>query len=140
MWPLSIYNIPFSKIEEFQRLITAKLKKWLGLPRQLTVDAIYSRSNKLQLPFTALTEEVKVTKARNLITFQEAKDPCVRNANIQVDAGRKANTKQEIEDARFRLKMRDIAGIANKGREGLGLSKRQYYCRSSQRNKRKLRN
>ena len=34
--------------------------------------------------------------------------------------------------------MRDIAGIANKGREGLGMSKRQYYCKSNQRDKRTL--
>ena len=138
MWPISIYNIPYTRIEEIQRLITAKLKKWLGLPRSLTVDAIYSRSNKLQLPFTSLMEEVKVTKARNLITFQEAKDPCIRNADIKVDSGRKANTKLEVEQARSRLKMRDIAGIANKGREGLGLSKRQYYCKSNQRDKRTM--
>ena len=34
--------------------------------------------------------------------------------------------------------MRDIAGIANKGREGLGLSKRQYYCKSSKRDQRTM--
>ena len=138
MWPLCMYNIPFSKVEEIQRLITAKLKKWLGLPRSLTVDAIYSTTNKLQLPFTALTEEVKVTKARSLITLQDAKDPCVRKANIKVDGGRKANTKREVDEARSRLRMRDIAGIANKGREGLGLSKRQYYCKSSKRDQRTM--
>ena len=109
MWPLSIYNVPYSKVEEIQRLITAKLKKWLGLPKSLTVDAIYSTSNKLQLPFSSLLEEVKVSKARNLISFQEANDPCVRNANIQVDGGRKANTKLDVEDARSRLRMKDIA-------------------------------
>ena len=34
--------------------------------------------------------------------------------------------------------MRDIAGIANKGREGLGLSKRQYYAKSNQQEKRTM--
>ena len=34
--------------------------------------------------------------------------------------------------------MRDIAGIASKGKEGLGLSKRQYYYKSSQRDKSKM--
>ena len=81
---------------------------------------------------------MKVTKARSLITFQEAKDPCVRNADIKVDGGRKANTKQEIEEARSRLRIRDIAGIANKGKEGLGLNKRQYYCKSNQKDRRKM--
>ena len=119
-------------------MITAKLKEWLGLPRSLTVDALYSKSNKLQLPFTSLMEEVKVTKARHLISFQEAKDPCIRYANINVDRGRKANTKQNVEEARSRLRIRDIAGIANKGREGLGMSKRQYFCKSNQSEKRTM--
>ena len=138
MWPLCIYNVPYSKVEEVQKQITAKLKKWLGLPKSLTVDAIYATSSKLQLPFTSLVEEVKVTKARTLISFQEAKDPCVSNADIQVDGGRKANTKSEVEDARSRLRMKDIAGIANIGREGLGLSKRQYYCKSNKRDQRTM--
>ena len=138
LWPLCIYNVPYSKVEGIQRLITVKLKKWLGLPRSLTVDAIYSNSSKLQLPFTSLIEEVKVTKARKLISFQEAKDPCVRNADIKVDSGRKANTKLEVEESRSRLKMKDITGIANKGREGLGWNKRQYYCKSSQRDRRTM--
>ena len=138
MWPLSIYNVPYTKVEEMQRRITAKLKKWLGLPKALTVDAIYSRSSKLQLPFTSLVEEVKVTKARNFVSFQESKDPCIRNANIQIDKGRKANTKLDVEDAKVRLRMKDIAGIANKGREGLGMSKRQYFCKSNQRDQRTM--
>ena len=138
MWPLSIYNVPYTKVEEMQRWITAKLKKWLGLPKNLTVDAMYSRSSKLQLPFTSLVEEVKVTKARNLVSFQDSKDPCIRNANIEVDRGRKANTKLDVKDAKERLRMKDIAGIANRGREGLGMSKRQYFCKSNQRDQRTL--
>ena len=92
MWPLSIYNVPASKVEEIQRMITASLKKWLGLPKSLSVDCLYSNSAKLQLPFTALTEEVKVSKARNLISLNSSEDPCVSNANIEVDGGRAANT------------------------------------------------
>ena len=138
MWPLSIYNVPASKVEEIQRMITASLKKWLGLPKSLSVDCLYSNSAKLQLPFTALTEEVKVSKARNLISLNSSEDPCVSNANIEVDGGRTANTPAAVNDAESRLRMRDIAGIANKGREGLGLSKRQYYNSSSKKEKRTM--
>ena len=38
LWPLSIYNIPATKVEEIQRLITNALKRWLGLPKSLSVD------------------------------------------------------------------------------------------------------
>jgi hypothetical protein len=49
MWPLSIYNIPMSKVEEMERQIMGKLKRWLGLPKSWVVDGLYSRSTKLQL-------------------------------------------------------------------------------------------
>ena len=40
LWPLTIYNFPSSKVEAMQRQITAKLKKWLGLPRSLSVECL----------------------------------------------------------------------------------------------------
>ena len=52
MWPLTIYNIPESKVEEMQKRITGHLKKWLGLPKSLSTACLYTRSGKLQLPYT----------------------------------------------------------------------------------------
>ena len=84
MWPLTIYNIPESKVEEMQRLITVRLKSWLGLPRSLSVACMYTRSGKLQLPYSELTE-VKAAKARVYTTFEESKDPCVQGIELKVD-------------------------------------------------------
>ncbi|RUS76269.1 hypothetical protein EGW08_015962 [Elysia chlorotica] len=97
-----------------------------------------TKSARVQLPYTALTEGVKAAKARNLVTLEESRDPRVRKAGISVDGGRKANTPAEIEDARSRLRLREIAGIANVGREGLGLNHRQYYTSSSSKEKRSM--
>ena len=138
LWPLSIYNIPATRVEEIQRLMTNSLKRWLGLPKTLSVDCLFSRSSKLQLPYTALTEEVKVAKARNKIILDESTDTCVSNSGIMVDGGRKANTAREIDDAKSRLRMQDIVGVPNRGREGLGLTKAQYYQSSTKREQRKL--
>ena len=138
LWPLSIYNIPATKVEEIQRWMTNALKRWLGLPKSLSVDCLFSRSSKLQLPYTALTEEVKVAKARNKIILDESSDTCVSNSGIMIDGGRKANTAKEIDDAKSRLKMRDIVGVPNRGREGLGLTKAQYYQSSTKREQRKM--
>ena len=96
---------------------------------------MYSNSAKLQLPYTALTEEVKVAKARNKIILDDSTDPCTSNAGIVVDGGRKANTPADVEDARSRLRMRDIVGVPNRGREGLGLNKAQYYYSSKRKYK-----
>ena len=51
MWPLTVYNVPLSKVTLIQKLLTGKLKKWLGLPRSLATDCLYSRTGKLQLSY-----------------------------------------------------------------------------------------
>ena len=138
MWPLTIYNVTASKIEEMQRKITASLKKWMGIPKNLSISCMYSKSSKLKLPFSSLNEEVKVSKVRNLATFQESQDPCIKGAEIQVDAGRKVNTREEIEDAKSRLRLQEITGISNKGREGLGTRTVRFYSKSSTKERRDM--
>ena len=138
MWPLTIYNIPMSKVEEMQKRVTKSLKSWLKVPSSLSSTCFYSTTSRLRLPFSSLVEEFKVAKARNLITFEESEDICIRNANISVDGGRKANTPGEVNQAKTRLKMQEIIGIPNKGREGLGMRGRQYYSKSSKKGKRDL--
>ena len=138
LWPLSIYNVPTSKVEAIQRLMTNALKRWLGLPKSLSIDCLFSRSSKLQLPYTALTEEVKVAKARNKIILDESTDTCISKARIVVDGGRKANTAEDIDAAKSRLRMRDIVGVPNRGREGLGLTKAQYYHSSTKKDQRAM--
>ena len=138
MWPLTIYNIPMTKVEEMQRQITLKLKRWLGLPNSLSVESLYTKSGKLQLPFSELTEEVKASKARVLVTLEESEDPCVRNAEVKIDGGTKADTPKSVKDAKSKLRMQEITGIANKGREGLGLTPRNYYSKSSKKEKRAM--
>ena len=59
------------------------------MPKSLTVDALYMKSNILQLPYSSVIEEVKVSKARNLMTLRESKDECIREGNIEVKTGRK---------------------------------------------------
>ena len=138
MWPLTIYNVTATKIEEMQRKITASLKKWMGIPKNLSVSCLYSKSSKLKLPFSSLKEEAKVSKVRNLATFQESQDPCIKGAEIQVDAGRKINTREEIEDAKSRLRMQEITGISNIGREGLGTRTVRFYSKSSTKERRDM--
>ena len=138
MWPLTIYSIPQTRIEGFQQKITSALKKWLGFPRSLTSEALYARSAKVQLPFSSLCEEVKAARVRMKVTLETSKDACIKGAEIDLDAGTKWKVSEGVEEARFRLRQEEIAGIPNKGREGLGLSHRQYYSKASQREKRGL--
>ena len=138
MWPLTIYNVTASKVEAMQRRITTKLKKWMGIPKNLSTDCLYSKSSKLKLPFSSLNEEVKIAKVRNLATFQASNDPCIKGAHIQVDAGRKFNTAEEIDDAKSRLRIQEITGISNKGREGLGTKNIKFFSKSTSKERRDM--
>lgn len=83
------------------------------------------------MPYSELTEEVKAAKARLLTTFEEAEDQCVRHAAVKVDGGKKADTPTSLKDAKSRLRIMDITGIPNRGREGLGLNPKKFYSSSS---------
>ena len=130
MWPLTIYEVPETKVKEMQGKITAKLKKWLGLPRSLSVECLYTTTGKLQLPLKELSTEWKAAKTRLQVTLQEAQDPCVRNSGATVDGGRKANTQKGIQEAKVKLETEEIVGIPNKGREGLGLNPKRYWSKT----------
>ena len=121
-----------------QTQLTSKLKKWLGLPRSLSVDCLYSTSGKLQLPYSELTEEFKASKARLLMTLKEAEDPCVKGAEVLVDRGRKADTQATIEEAENRLQMQELTGIPNRGKEGLELHPRKYFSREGKKEQRRM--
>ena len=138
MWPLSIYNVPMTTVDYIQKPITASLKRWLGLPRTLSTACFYSRTAKLQFPYSELTEEVRVAKARNQVTLENSKDACIRGADMALDGGRKVNTPREVEEAKFKLRMKDMTGIGNKGHEGLGLRKSQFYYNASDKEKRDM--
>ena len=136
MWPLMIYSFPATKVEKVQQLFTASLKRWLGIPKSLSTEALYSTTMKLQLPYSSVIEEVKAAKARVLTTYTQSADECIRNANICVEGGRKWKISKEVEEAESRLRLQDIAGIANTGREGIGMYHRQYFGTSTDKQKR----
>ena len=138
MWPLSIYDFAMTTVEKVQQKITAKLKKWLGIPKSLSTAVLYSRSSKLQLPCSSLVEEVKVAKTRNCVTLEQSRDQNIRGAGIQFKTGRKWRVEEKVQQEKSQLEMQKIAGIANVGREGLGLNKRIYYSKASKEERRKL--
>ena len=138
IWPLTIYAFPQSKVEQMEKDITRHLKKWLGIPKSMSTDLLYARSSVLQLPFSSIVEEGKVAKARTKVMLEASEDDCISKANINLDAGRKWKVGEAVEDARSRLRMQDIAGIANLGKEGLGMNLRKYYKGSSEKEKKQL--
>ena len=91
LWPQTIYYVPLAKVGQIQRLLTAKLKKRLGLPRSLSETCPYSRTSNLQLPYAELTEEFTAAKTKLLVTLQGADDQCVRLAGVNIGGERQTH-------------------------------------------------
>ena len=63
-WPMLMYDIPMSRVEEMERMASKVLRKWLGVPRSFSAVGLYGKSNMLQLPLSSVKEEYKVSRVR----------------------------------------------------------------------------
>lgn len=120
LWPLTVYEIPITKVEKLERLISIQLKQWLGIPRCLSSVGLY-RHGKLELPITVLVEEFKRTKARLVMTLTESEDAVIRTTAPRVVVGRKWNPSEAVQSAKSALQFRDVVGHVQHGRAGFGL-------------------
>lgn len=120
MWPLLVYEFPISSVEGFERTVSSRLRRWLGLPNSLNSIALYGNKNKLTLPINSLTEEFIVARARETLQCRESKDPKVSQAGIEVRTGRKWRAKEAVDQAESRLCHRELVGSVATGRAGLG--------------------
>lgn len=66
------------------------------MPKSLSSIALYGHTNKLQLPFTGLTEEFKVTRAREVLLYRDSSDTRVSSAGIKVRTGRKWKAQEAV--------------------------------------------
>ncbi len=120
MWPLTVYEVPITKIEKLERTVSSYIKKWLGLPRCLSNIGLYGRS-ALELPFSSLTEEYKCTKVRLDITLTESQDAVIQAAAPRLATGNKWTPTEAIQQAKSALRHGDIVGQVQQGRGGFGL-------------------
>ena len=120
LWPLLVYDIPSSKVEALETKTNRFIRKWLGLPPCLTTMTLTCKQAKLKLPLKALSEEYKVGKARLHLMFRESQDEAVRNVEPELKTGRKWRVREAVDAAEHSLKVKDIIGITQSDRRGLG--------------------
>ncbi|KAJ7991222.1 hypothetical protein DPEC_G00295080 [Dallia pectoralis] len=120
MWPLTIYEVPISKVEKLERVVSSFAKKWLGLHRCFTNIGLYGRGI-LEIPVSSLAEEFKCSKVKLEMTLTESRDPCVSGTASTLVTGRKWNPAAASHQAKTDLRHRDIIGNVQQGRGGLGL-------------------
>ncbi|XP_075315189.1 uncharacterized protein LOC142375145 [Odontesthes bonariensis] len=138
LWPLLVYNVPITTVECFERKVSSFLRKWLGLPRSLSSIALYGRNNKLKLPFSSLTEEFMVTRAREVLLYRDSSDIKVSSAGIEVRTGRKWCAQEAVNQAKSRLRHSELVGTVATGRAGLGSNPRPSYNKAKGKERRQL--
>lgn len=120
IWPLLVYDIPLTTIDGLERKASGYLRRWLGLPLSLSSKALYGNKNKLQLPFSSLSEEFMVTCAREVLLYRDSSDTKFSLAGIEVRTGRKWRAQEAVDQAEVRLHHRMLVGAVALGRAGLG--------------------
>ncbi|XP_039590572.1 uncharacterized protein LOC120514312 [Polypterus senegalus] len=125
LWPLLVYEVSMSTVEALERKISCHIRRWLGLPRSLTSVALYGRSNKLQLPFSNLEEEFRVSRIREALLLNRR-------------TGRKWRAQEGLELAESRLRYKALVGIVATGRAGLGAIPKPQYNKAQGKVRREL--
>ena len=110
----------------------------MGIPRSLCKEALYSTSTKLQLPFSSVTEEYKVSRAGVLLTIRDSKDPKVATSGIELRSGRKWTAGNAVQSAETRLQHDEIVGLTCHGRQGIGCQPTKQWSKEDTRGKREL--
>ena len=103
-----------------ERALSGYIRRWLGVPKSFSSIGVYSSGSKLQLPLSSVTEEFKVTKARQVMMLRDSSDEKVSGAQVEVNTGRKWRADKAVSDAETQLKHNDIVGTITMGRLGLG--------------------
>ncbi len=138
LWPLLVYEVPMTTVEALERTISQFLRRWLGLPRSLSNIALYGHYTKLQLPICSLSEEFKVTRAREVLMYRDSSDAKVSSAGICVKTGRKWQAQKAVDRAEERLRHGVLVGNVAVGRAGLGSFSKPRYDKARGREKRQL--
>ena len=135
---MQIYEVSLSRIEKMESLISRFLKKWLGVPKSLTNEALYSSSTKLKQPSKSLVEEFKLGKARLFQMLRDSVGPLVKSAQPAIITGRKWNSKYAVETAESSCKMKEVIGSVETGRAGFGLHPQRWWSKETTKNKRRM--
>ena len=98
MWPLTIYEVPISKVEKLERLVSSFARKWLVLPKCFSNIGLYGRG------ILKLIEEFKCSKVRLEMTLTESRDPCVAQAAPTLETGRKWTPAEATQQAKSDLR------------------------------------
>ena len=84
-----VYELPVSFIEDLEKTVNRFIRKWLGICRNVTDVALYSKHSPCPLPFQSLVHLFKATKLNSHIQLLESAHAEVANNVAPSGTGRK---------------------------------------------------
>ena len=95
IWPLMLYEVSSTSVEDLERITNRHLRKWLGEPPSWT------------LPLSSLIKEFKTAKKKMVLTSRDSPEELIREAGIEIRTSRKWSANQTENS----LKHKDISRV-----------------------------
>ena len=86
--PLAIYDIPLTTVAKWEQKVNSFLRKWLGVGHTLSNLCLFNQSSSVALPWSNLTDTVKIENSCLLQSYQPSKDNLIKAVQTQVQSGR----------------------------------------------------
>ena len=138
LWPLQMYEIAIFRVEWIQQYSNKYLRKWLGVPSCFSKVGLYTNSGNLQLPISSLVEEFKIGKVRLHMMMKDSADEIIRKAYPEIKSGTKWSAVKTAQEAECSLRIKDIIGVTQTNRAGLGSTSKKVFLKMDPKGKRDM--
>ena len=138
LWPLQMYEIAISCVKRIQQYSNKYLHKWLGVPPCFSKVGLYTNSGNLQLPISSLVEEFKIGKVRLHMMMKDSATKIIRKAYTEIKSGMKSSTVKAAQEVEYSLRIKDIIGVTQTNRAGLGSTSKKVFSKVGPKGKRDM--
>ena len=114
------------------------LRKWHGVTPCFTKVGLYSNSGNLQLPISSLVEEFKIGKARFYMMMKNSANKVFQKAYPEIKSSTKWSAFNAVQEAECSLRIKNIIGVTQTNRAGLGSTSNIVFSKLSQKEKRNM--
>ena len=88
-WDLMVYEFPVSFVEKLETMVTKRIRQWLGVFKNLTNIALYSKKSVCPLPFSSLVTMYKTTKVNAHLQLVNSRHQEIVQNVVPAATGRK---------------------------------------------------
>ena len=129
LWPLQMYEIALSHVEQIQQYSNKYLHKWFRVPPCFSKVGLYTNTGNLQLQISSLVEELKIGKVRLHMMMKDSADEIIRKAYPEIKLGIKWSAVKTAHEVECSLQTKDIIGITQTNWGELGRTSKKAFSK-----------